>query len=177
MLALHNRLKPVAASQFAVTLVVVCCGIVAADEPIGVAGRWKKSDLGGVHETFVIRGTGDRNNSLRRQLRDSFTGSELFVHFRFEYDARSLDAPGFGAPVRGDGEFFVLWLDASVTSASGISMVEWFGFATGKKTEPNDAIKVSDVRIANFRWTALAEPVAHETLAVKTGLFAERTTT
>ena len=29
--------------------------------------------------------------------------------------------------------------------------------------------------IANFRWTALAEPVAHEKLTVKTSLFAPRT--
>jgi hypothetical protein len=190
--------------------------------------------LGGAHETFVIRGTGDRNNPLRRQLSDSFTGQELFVHFRLEYDTRGLDAASLDAPTKGDGEFFVLWLDAidggdramhhggvpnvgvhvdgegqnrfmvryhssqqqfsdaalvgdreyqivvrlskskpgegqpfdqlaiwldplphqlnspaaSVTSANGISSVEWFGFATGKKTEPADTIKVSDIRLA-----------------------------
>ncbi len=71
----------------------------------GWQGPWVRSEIrpplldetrGGVW----IRGTGDRNNPLRRELAEPFRGSELFVRFRFRYE-----------PPEDDSEFFVLWLD------------------------------------------------------------------
>lgn len=55
---------------------------------------------------LLIRGTGERNNPVRRELNEPFSGDELFVRFLIEYDAASLDTAQDG-----DGEFFVLWLD------------------------------------------------------------------
>ncbi|MCB1077846.1 MAG: DUF1549 domain-containing protein, partial [Verrucomicrobiae bacterium] len=55
-----------------------------------------------------IHGTGARQNPLRRAFQTPFSGLELFVRFRLNYDADSVDEPG-----KGDGEFFVLWLDDS----------------------------------------------------------------
>ncbi len=184
------------------------------------------SEQGGVQ--FAIRGTGDRNNPVRRKLLKPFTGPELFVHFRMQYDAGGIDTPADG-----DGEFFVLWLDdvdggdraahqggvpnvgvhvaeqenrlmvryhssqqhfsrialegdreyqmivrlgksnagpdqpfdqlalwadplvherenpaVKATSHDAIRRVQWLGFATGRKTEPTDTIRISDVRVA-----------------------------
>jgi len=48
----------------------------------------------------LIRGTGDRNNALRRELATPFRENELFVRFHLRYD-----------PPQDDSEFFVLWLD------------------------------------------------------------------
>ena len=53
-----------------------------------------------------IRGTGERNNPLRRELAEPFSGEELFVRYRIRYEAESVDLPE-----EGDGEFFVLWVD------------------------------------------------------------------
>jgi hypothetical protein len=48
----------------------------------------------------MFRGTGDRNNPLRRELAVPFRGAELFVRFRLRYE-----------PPQEEDEFFVLWLD------------------------------------------------------------------
>ena len=48
----------------------------------------------------LLRGTGDRNNPLRRELAAPFRGNELFVRFHLRYE-----------PPKDDSEFFVLWLD------------------------------------------------------------------
>ncbi|MCA9082245.1 MAG: hypothetical protein KDA58_16905, partial [Planctomycetaceae bacterium] len=69
-------------------------------------GAWKQNGL--VSTRFQISGTGDRSNPLRRQFSEPFTGEELFVRFHLRYDAASIDTPQSG-----DGEFFVLWLDAT----------------------------------------------------------------
>jgi len=58
--------------------------------------------------SLLIRGTGERNNPVRRELAEPFAGDELFVRFLIEYDETSIDKPS-----EGDGEFFVLWLDTT----------------------------------------------------------------
>ena len=66
-----------------------------ADDALQVAFReWKLSSLDTVEQTFVVTGTGERDNPLRRQLRTPFRGAELFVHFRMTYDVESVDTPG-----------------------------------------------------------------------------------
>lgn len=55
---------------------------------------------------FEIEGTGERQNPVRAQLAEPFSGETLFVHFRLRYEASSIDSVPSG-----DGEFFVLWLD------------------------------------------------------------------
>lgn len=92
---------------FFVAVLVAPCYPGSAEDPLALGGDWERSSLGGVEESFSIRGTGDRNNPLRRRLAEPFAGDELFVRFRLHYDATSIDVPG-----EGDGEFFVLWLDA-----------------------------------------------------------------
>jgi hypothetical protein len=57
---------------------------------------------------LLIRGTGERNNPVRHDLSEPFSGDELFVRFLIEYEGASIDK----VP-EGDGEFFVLWLDAN----------------------------------------------------------------
>ncbi len=54
--------------------------------------------------SVLIRGTGARNNPLRRQLSRVYAEDEVFVGFRFVYEP----AKTSGKP---DPEFFVLWLD------------------------------------------------------------------
>ncbi len=72
---------------------------------VGFKGGWQVSSQstaavdaqkGGV----LIRGTGDRDNALRRELVTPFRDSEIFLRFRFRYD-----------PPEDNSEFFVLWLD------------------------------------------------------------------
>lgn len=72
---------------------------------VGFKGGWKLSALrpATVEEGqpgVLIRGTGDRNNALRRELAAPYRESELFVRFHLRYD-----------PPKDDSEFFVLWLD------------------------------------------------------------------
>ncbi|WP_197443606.1 PSD1 and planctomycete cytochrome C domain-containing protein [Maioricimonas rarisocia] len=59
-------------------------------------------------QRFEIQGTESRNNPLRRQLDEPYSGDELFVRYRLRYDARTIDLP-----TEDEGEFFVLWLDIS----------------------------------------------------------------
>ncbi|MBW3596217.1 MAG: DUF1549 domain-containing protein, partial [Planctomycetes bacterium] len=74
-----------------------------AEEPV-LQDDWKRSEL--AQPRFQIQGTLARSNSLRRALREPYSGDELFVRYRMRYDAKSIDAPD-----QGDGEFLVLWLD------------------------------------------------------------------
>ncbi len=71
----------------------------------------------------LIRGTGDRNNALRRQLAAPFRGSELFVRFTLRYD-----------PPEDDSEFFVLWLDR----------LEGTDTATHSENVPNLGVHVAE---------------------------------
>jgi len=83
-------------------------GDTALQEPIrgdGFKGGWKLSAQRTASMTegkpgVLIRGTGDRDNALRRELAEPFRGPELFVRFRLRYE-----------PPQDDSEFFVLWLD------------------------------------------------------------------
>ncbi|WP_197454290.1 PSD1 and planctomycete cytochrome C domain-containing protein [Stieleria varia] len=71
---------------------------------------------------FVISGTGGRNNPLRRKVQPACSDTELFVRFRLRYDAQTIDLPSNSrddSPGKGDGEFFVLWLDESPGTAGG----------------------------------------------------------
>jgi len=76
-------------------------------EPPRLSGSWQRSKLEPARESFLIKGTGLRNNPLRQQLKKPFAEQELFVRFSIRYAAESIDTPE-----NGDGEFFVLWLDA-----------------------------------------------------------------
>jgi len=58
-----------------------------------------------------IRGFDDRDNPLRRQLQQAYTGDELFVRFLIRYDADSIDVATGKKDSPDEGEFFVLWLD------------------------------------------------------------------
>ncbi|MCB1207312.1 MAG: DUF1549 domain-containing protein, partial [Verrucomicrobiae bacterium] len=72
---------------------------------VGWAGSWKLSKVRPPlsepsHPGFLLQGTGERNNPLRRELAEPFRGNELFVRFRLVYE-----------PPDEASEFFVLWLD------------------------------------------------------------------
>jgi len=54
------------------------------------------------HEA-LIQGSVQRNNPLRRELKETYQGQELFLRFRFRYAADE--------KLRDQGEFFVFWLD------------------------------------------------------------------
>ncbi|QDV49701.1 PSD1 and planctomycete cytochrome C domain-containing protein [Gimesia fumaroli] len=54
------------------------------------------------HEA-LIQGSVQRNNPLRRELKQTYQDQELFLRFRFRYAA--------DAKQRDEGEFFVFWLD------------------------------------------------------------------
>lgn len=71
------------------------------------SGDWTQSAIAPAAQSYEIRGTKGRNNPIRRELSTPFTGEEFFVRFRMRYDAASIDEPGVG-----DGEFFIMWLDA-----------------------------------------------------------------
>ena len=92
-------------------ILIVLCGFVAAgqaDAAVAFSGDWRQSLIEPAAMSFAIRGTGNRNNPIRRQLAAPFSGEQLFARFRIRYAADSIDEPGAG-----DGEFFVLWLDAT----------------------------------------------------------------
>ncbi|MEX2580270.1 MAG: DUF1549 and DUF1553 domain-containing protein [Verrucomicrobiales bacterium] len=69
-------------------------------------GEWLFGESGNVSTIHELRGTGRRQNPLRRRLHEPFDGDAIFVRFRMEYAAESLDSPP-----QDEGEFFVLWLD------------------------------------------------------------------
>lgn len=103
--------------------------IVADDGLFGPAG-WVRD--GFAAERFILRGTQGRNNPLRRMLRQPFHADDLFVSFRLRYAADSLDVPG----EESDGEFVVLWLDATEGNSG----------STHSSSVPNIGIHVKDDR-------------------------------
>ena len=70
-----------------------------------LVGPWQKSGL--AEERFVINGTGDRHNPLRRKVSLSDYSDEVYVRFKFRYEASTIDEPTMG-----NGEFFVMWFDS-----------------------------------------------------------------
>ncbi len=71
----------------------------------GFKGGWKVSGQSTAtvdeqHSGVLIRGTGERDNALRRELVTPFRDGEMFVRFSLRYE-----------PPEDDSEFFVLWLD------------------------------------------------------------------
>ncbi|NND95844.1 MAG: DUF1549 domain-containing protein, partial [Pirellulaceae bacterium] len=91
----------VASILIAFSLASVCHAV----EPM-LSEPWKRD--GFATQRFEINGTGTRNNPLRRQLSEPFSGDEIFVRYRIRYDRHSIDTP-----TENDGEFFVLWMDDS----------------------------------------------------------------
>ena len=77
------------------TLIILSllAGALSAAEPL-LNPAWKVSRITGAETVYIIRGTGDRNNPIRRALAKPFTGPELFVRFRLRYDAASIDTLG-----------------------------------------------------------------------------------
>ena len=70
-----------------------------------LVGPWQKSGL--AEERFVINGTGDRHNPLRRKVSLTDYSDEVYVRFKFRYEASTIDEPTMG-----NGEFFVMWFDS-----------------------------------------------------------------
>ena len=60
-----------------------------------------------------IHGFDNRDNPIRRQLREAFTEDELYVRFLLRYDGRSIDVANGKEQSPDEGAFFVLWLDGS----------------------------------------------------------------
>lgn len=90
------------------TTASVALGIpIANAEPLPL-GEVKVSGSESVSTIFELRGTGQRQNPIRRKLVEAFGGDTLFVRFRLEYKAETIDSPPAD-----EGEFLVLWLDAS----------------------------------------------------------------
>lgn len=91
---------------------VVICLLLAAvvletSAAVRFADEWRQSAIKPAKMSFEIRGTGARNNPIRRRLHEPFTGEELFVRYRIRYAAESIDQPN----EQTSGEFFVMWLD------------------------------------------------------------------
>lgn len=78
---------------------------LSEQDPAEVVANAQTPDAENPDLSVLIRGSGERNNPLRRQLKETFAGDELFVGFRFAYEPRKQPAKGV------DPEFFVLWLD------------------------------------------------------------------
>lgn len=94
-----------------------------ATKPVdGWRGGWKLSQLSPATfdpaqdpqwPSVLIRGTGARNNPLRRQLDRVYAEDEVFVGFRFVYEPTTANG-------RPDPEFFVLWLDRTEGSDQAV---------------------------------------------------------
>ena len=102
-------------------LVLLSCAVLPAAVPF--KGDWNQSAIAPAAVAFEIRGTGNRNNPIRRRLSKPFAGEELFAKFRIRYAADGIDQPG-----EGNGEFFVFWFDRVeggdlATHSSGIPNV------------------------------------------------------
>ncbi|EAQ80622.1 PSD1 and planctomycete cytochrome C domain-containing protein [Blastopirellula marina] len=103
---------PVVSDRFAPST-ELAVEILATELVDGWRGGWKLSNFSPAAydpaepadwPPVVIRGTGQRNNPLRRQLSRVYSEDELFVGFRFVYQPNPL-------ATKQDPEFFVLWLD------------------------------------------------------------------
>lgn len=71
------------------------------------AQGWLFAESGKDAAIYEIRGSEKRQNPLRRGLTAPFSGDSLFVRFRINYAAETIDSPQ-----EDEGEFFVLWLDS-----------------------------------------------------------------
>ncbi len=207
---------------------------IARSATIELSGLFRTSFLSPAIASYKITGTGDRNNPLRLPLAKPFDSAQLFMRFRINYDAASIDSQP-----EDNGEFFVLWLDtvegadesthsggipnvgihvnkgtnafmvryqsgsesfsnkkfeggheylivcrlwktkpgaespfdaldlwvdpattdefkpqASRTHPRSIKVVRWIGISTGRKTESEDKVTVSDIALADS-WTSI----------------------
>ena len=66
------------------------------------------SETGNTSVIHEFSGSGSRQNPFRQALATPFEGDTLFVRFWIRYGGTSIDVPP-----KGDGEFFVFWLDAN----------------------------------------------------------------
>ncbi len=103
-----------------IKIVICLVSIVPAHGAVPFKKDWRQSGIAPALVSFEIRGTGNRNNPIRRELKEPFEGEELFAKFRVRYAADSIDQPG-----EGNGEFFVFWFDVAeggdtATHSSGI---------------------------------------------------------
>ena len=91
-----------------IALLVVCATSRSGNAQNGLFGTaaWKQNAFATTR--FEINGTESRNNPIRRGLDQPFSGEQLFVRFYLRYDAKSIDLPS-----EDEGEFVVLWLDAT----------------------------------------------------------------
>lgn len=110
-------------------------GRQVADDPLtGFARPWQLSQLrpaklansddplsasDPTSPNVLIGGTKNRNNPLRRELHKTFAGDELFVGFRFLYEANNT-AEQSETAAGSDPEFFVLWLDRTEGSDQAV---------------------------------------------------------
>jgi hypothetical protein len=211
--------------------------------PVIVAGEETASAGTRNHRSLEIQGTGQRNNPLRRELKQALSHREVFVRYDLQYQGESSSDSS-----KVDPEFFVLWLDrldggdrathasnipnigihfadrgpkkgknvfmvrigpdhtawskieletnrtyrvvgrltksgegaraeydrfdlwvnpkpadlstpdATVSGAQSISLIQWVGFATGLKTEPNDRIHVGNLVLGRSWKSVLDRP-------------------
>ncbi|MCA8982935.1 MAG: PSD1 domain-containing protein [Planctomycetaceae bacterium] len=126
-----NRQDRVAYDRFATEQAFSVSPQSVAEAASGWAGGWKLSRLSGPTLDYsargnpdfadwppvVIRGTGARNNPLRRELSEIYSADELFVGYQFVYEP-SRDSGGV------DPEFFVLWLDRTEGSDQAVHNTE-----------------------------------------------------
>lgn len=66
------------------------------------------SEAGDTSVIHEFSGSGSRQNPFRQALATPFDGDTLFVRFWIRYRESTVDLPP-----KGDGEFFVFWLDAN----------------------------------------------------------------
>ena len=97
-------LRPIAVVVVTLNVLLVP-GVSGSTLPLESSNVSVSGNVSTIHE---IRGTGQRQNPIRTKLKEAFDGDVLFVRFRLNYDAGTIDTP-----VTDEGEFFVLWLDAS----------------------------------------------------------------
>lgn len=103
---LNGRSLGLRACSLLVFLVATVLTGTAAGADMLLSADWKRNDL--ATPRYEIRGTGGRSNPLRTALNEAFNGDALYVRFRLNYAAETIDTP-----TDGSGEFFVLWLDAA----------------------------------------------------------------
>ena len=95
--------------------------------------NWKTSAVQPAKTSFLISGSNDRNNPLRKKLAEPFEGAELYIFFELRYAAESLDSPN-----EDEGEFIVLWADAEEGNDQSTHQgVPTFGIHVNQKTGNN----------------------------------------
>lgn len=94
-------------SFLSIVMVGLLTSWASGSAAVSLADEWRQSTIAPAKMSFEIRGTGERNNPIRRRLKEAFAGEEMFVRYRLHYAAECVDQPGD----KTNGEFFVLWLD------------------------------------------------------------------